>query len=188
MTSGNQTISGTKTFNSAIVGNVTGNLTGNASTVTNGIYTTSSVADLSDVSSAGSGAIITSAERTLLSTLDNTTLKLTGSQTVTGTKTFNDVTINELSVSKILVGANQLFSNGSTIESVYAPLASPALTGTPTAPTATAGTNTTQLATTEFVQTAVANGGGGGGSGTTNTIGVNMEYKIIDTMHTYNLR
>jgi hypothetical protein len=32
-----------------------------------------------------------------------------------------------------------------------APLASPALTGTPTAPTATAGTNTTQLATTAFV-------------------------------------
>jgi hypothetical protein len=32
-----------------------------------------------------------------------------------------------------------------------APLASPALTGTPTAPTATAGTSTTQLATTAFV-------------------------------------
>lgn len=38
-----------------------------------------------------------------------------------------------------------------------APLASPALTGTPTAPTASAGTNTTQLATTAFVSTAVAN-------------------------------
>lgn len=37
--------------------------------------------------------------------------------------------------------------------SPYAPLASPALTGTPTAPTATTGTNTTQLATTAFVQT-----------------------------------
>lgn len=37
-----------------------------------------------------------------------------------------------------------------------APLASPALTGTPTAPTATVGTNTTQLATTAFV---LANGG-----------------------------
>jgi len=37
-----------------------------------------------------------------------------------------------------------------------APLASPALTGIPTAPTATSGTNTTQLATTAFVQTAVA--------------------------------
>jgi hypothetical protein len=35
-----------------------------------------------------------------------------------------------------------------------APLASPDLTGTPTAPTATAGTNTTQIATTAFVKTA----------------------------------
>ena len=38
-----------------------------------------------------------------------------------------------------------------------APLADPALTGTPTAPTASSGTNTTQIATTAFVQTAVAN-------------------------------
>jgi len=38
-----------------------------------------------------------------------------------------------------------------------APLASPALTGTPTAPTATAGTNTTQIATTAFVQSATGN-------------------------------
>ena len=36
-----------------------------------------------------------------------------------------------------------------------APLASPALTGTPTAPTAAAGTNTTQIATTAFVKNAV---------------------------------
>ncbi|WP_018609439.1 pyocin knob domain-containing protein [Uliginosibacterium gangwonense] len=38
----------------------------------------------------------------------------------------------------------------------YAPLASPALTGTPTAPTATAGTNNAQLANTAFVQAAIA--------------------------------
>jgi hypothetical protein len=38
-----------------------------------------------------------------------------------------------------------------------APLASPALTGTPTAPTASAVTNDTQIATTAFVATAVAN-------------------------------
>jgi hypothetical protein len=37
----------------------------------------------------------------------------------------------------------------------FAPLASPALTGTPTAPTATAGTNTTQIATTAFVAAAI---------------------------------
>jgi hypothetical protein len=37
-----------------------------------------------------------------------------------------------------------------------APLASPALTGTPTAPTAAAMTNTTQIATTEFVTSALS--------------------------------
>lgn len=37
-----------------------------------------------------------------------------------------------------------------------APIASPALTGTPTAPTAASGTNTTQVATTAFVQNAVS--------------------------------
>jgi hypothetical protein len=36
---------------------------------------------------------------------------------------------------------------------------SPALTGTPTAPTASAATNTTQIATTEFVTTAITAGG-----------------------------
>jgi len=37
-----------------------------------------------------------------------------------------------------------------------APLASPALTGTPTAPTAAVGTDTTQIATTAFVKAAIA--------------------------------
>jgi hypothetical protein len=44
--------------------------------------------------------------------------------------------------------------------SSYAPLASPAFTGTPTAPTAAGGTNNTQIATTAFVQTAAAAYGG----------------------------
>lgn len=44
----------------------------------------------------------------------------------------------------------------STQLAAKAPLASPSLTGTPTAPTAASSTNTTQLATTEFVTTAVA--------------------------------
>ncbi len=41
--------------------------------------------------------------------------------------------------------------------SLKAPLASPALTGTPTAPTAVANTNTTQIATTAFVNTSSNN-------------------------------
>jgi sulfur carrier protein ThiS len=43
-----------------------------------------------------------------------------------------------------------------TASSTYAPLASPALTGVPTAPTAAANTNTTQVATTAYVQTEIA--------------------------------
>lgn len=42
------------------------------------------------------------------------------------------------------------------IKTTYAKLASPAFTGTPTAPTAASGTNTTQIATTAFVQDAVS--------------------------------
>jgi|TARA_R110002124_G_scaffold67059_1_gene182209 hypothetical protein len=42
-----------------------------------------------------------------------------------------------------------------TAASTYAPLASPALTGTPTAATAAQGTNSTQVATTAFVATEV---------------------------------
>lgn len=48
------------------------------------------------------------------------------------------------------VASNRL----STIETNYAQLVSPAFTGTPTAPTAASGTNTTQLATTAFSTTA----------------------------------
>lgn len=45
---------------------------------------------------------------------------------------------------------------------LYAPLASPAFTGTPTAPTAAPGTNNTQLATTNYVDLAVAGAAAGG--------------------------
>ena len=45
-------------------------------------------------------------------------------------------------------------ANITVYDSTKAPLASPALTGTPTAPTAPEGTNTTQIATTAFVQAA----------------------------------
>lgn len=63
--------------------------------------------------------------------------------------------------------------------SLLAPLASPAFTGTPTAPTQAAGNNSTRIATTAFVTAAVAAGGGGtvgfeidGGSASTSYAGV----------------
>ena len=46
--------------------------------------------------------------------------------------------------------------SGNVITSTYAPLASPTFTGTPKVPTATAGTNTTQIATTAFVMNAIS--------------------------------
>jgi hypothetical protein len=49
-------------------------------------------------------------------------------------------------------------TNLTTDLAAKAPLASPTLTGTPAAPTATAGTNTTQIATTAFVTAAVNSG------------------------------
>jgi hypothetical protein len=55
---------------------------------------------------------------------------------------------------------------------------SPALTGTPTAPTATAGTNTTQIASTAFVTTAIDNIALTGGDGidvTNNTISIETD-------------
>lgn len=52
--------------------------------------------------------------------------------------------------------ATNALSLGGSLAALFAKLASPALTGTPTAPTATAGTNTTQIATTAFSAAEVA--------------------------------
>ena len=48
------------------------------------------------------------------------------------------------------------FNNIATAVATKADLASPTLTGTPLAPTASSGTSTTQIATTAFVQAAIA--------------------------------
>jgi hypothetical protein len=55
---------------------------------------------------------------------------------------------------KALAVAGTLNVTGTLSGGIVAPLASPTFTGTPAAPTASPGTNTTQLATTAFVQAA----------------------------------
>lgn len=62
-----------------------------------------------------------------------------------------DSIIYDNSGSDVTVSVSALAGAGST-----APLNNPSFTGTPAAPTAANGTNTTQLATTAFVQAAVA--------------------------------
>ena len=80
-------------------------------------------------------------------------------QTIGGAKTFSTVpkSSQDASGSTDLVRKSQL----DTLLAAKAPLASPALTGTPTAPTAAAATNTTQIATTAFVQAALSGAGAG---------------------------
>jgi hypothetical protein len=56
------------------------------------------------------------------------------------------------------VKVNANFQEVLTLLAAKAPLASPVFTGTPQAPTAAVGTNTTQIATTAFVKGAVAGG------------------------------
>ena len=80
------------------------------------------------------------------------------------TVTQSDVTTHQaaLSITESQISDLQTYALASSVsnvtnESKATMFTSAALTGTPTAPTATAGTNTTQIATTAFVETATAN-------------------------------
>jgi len=82
-------------------------------------------------------------------------------QNHTGTGTFSAWTVNvgglapaSVTTWGSITGTLSSQTDLQTALDAKAPLASPALTGTPTAPTASAGTSTTQLATTAFVTTA----------------------------------
>ena len=67
----------------------------------------------------------------------------------------NNGTETEASVETLVDNANAIGTNTTNI-AAKADLASPTFTGTPAAPTATAGTNTTQIATTAFVTGAIS--------------------------------
>ena len=66
---------------------------------------------------------------------------------------FSDTTYEDGTTGYVLKAKQD--SNGHQIDTTYAPLNSPELTGVPIAPTATKGTNTHQIATTSFVASAV---------------------------------
>jgi len=94
-----------------------------------------------DVGTASTGRIVVNA--------DNIDLATTG---IAG-GTYRSLTVD--TYGRATAGTNPTTLVGYGITDA-APLASPALTGTPTAPTATVATNTTQLATTAFVQAAIS--------------------------------
>lgn len=83
----------------------------------------------------------------------------------------------------VAVAVNDLHTRTAAVESGKAPLASPALTGNPTAPTQSAGNDSTRLATTAFVQAAVTAGrryaGINAQTGTTYTLVLTDDGKLV---------
>ncbi len=79
----------------------------------------------------------------------NNSITLAGADSTTMTFPSSSDTVATIAAAQTLTNKTITFASN-TLTGV-APLASPALTGTPSAPTATGGTNTTQIATTAFV-------------------------------------
>lgn len=132
-------------------GVVTATLVGNASTASSATYATSAT------------ALATGRTIGMTGDVSWTSASFDGSANVTGTATlansgvtagtYKSVTVDVKG--RVTAGSNPTTLSGYGITDA-APKNSPALTGVPTAPTASAGTNTTQIATTAFVTSAVA--------------------------------
>ena len=100
----------------------------------------------------GSGRTQTVRMVLITSSTDNITLKIDPA-VVLATRKYVDDKVLELKVYVDDLMAKHIAANDPHTQ--YAPKASPTFTGTPKAPTAAAGNNTTQLATTAFVQAAL---------------------------------
>ncbi|WP_336984931.1 phage tail-collar fiber domain-containing protein [Cedecea sp. USHLN005] len=101
----------------------------------------------------GSGRTQTVRMVMITSSTDNITLKIDPA-VVLATRKYVDDKVLELKVYVDDLMAKHIAANDPHTQ--YAPKASPTFTGTPKAPTAAAGNNSTQLANTAFVQAAIA--------------------------------
>jgi hypothetical protein len=176
------TITGTGAIAGTFTGNVTGNVTGssgsttgNAATVTDGVYTTDTGTVTStmlldgtilnaDVNASAAiaysklnlvGGIVSAdiANDTIVNADINTAAAIAWTKIATSS-TVSEVELGYVAgVTSAIQAQIDAKLATATAASTYAPLASPALTGVPTAPTAAADTNTTQIATTAYVQT-----------------------------------
>ena len=146
-------------------------LTGTGASGTWGINITGNAATATTATTASNATNLNSVAEDVNATA-NTIVKRDGNGYINGTffhSTAGDTTIAASHYyvetgSDGYIRPKPLASVKAEIAGDRAPLASPALTGTPTAPTAAAGTNNTQIATTAFVQTVIASSGNVGGS------------------------
>lgn len=138
----------------------TGNSDGDQTIIDNNGVTVSggALTIYEDTSKGGGSVAIDYDEATRLKGLKNYTLPAATGETLGGVKSGGDVTIASGVITVKDDSHNHVISNVDGLQTALnakAPLASPTFTGTPKAPTAASGTNTTQIATTAFVQTAV---------------------------------
>jgi hypothetical protein len=132
--------------------------TGTVSGITKSMVGLGSVDNTADSAKPVSTATQTALDLKLASATAATTYAPIASPTFTGTVSGITKTMVGLGNADNTADADKPVSTAAqTVLNLKAPLASPALTGVPTAPTAAAGTNTTQVATTAFVGTAVSN-------------------------------
>ena len=149
----------------------TGNSDGDQTIIDNNGVTVSggALTIYEDTSKGGGSVVIDYDEATRLKGLKNYTLPAANGETLGGVKSGGDVTIasgvitvrddsHNHNASKTLYALKKDGKTTALLQDCLgelAPLASPTFTGTPKAPTAASGTNTTQIATTAFVQAAV---------------------------------
>lgn len=149
----------------------TGNSDGDQTIIDNNGVTVSggALTIYEDISKGGGSVVIDYDEATRLKGLKNYTLPPANGTTLGGVKSGGDVTVvngtitvnddsHNHNASKTLYALKKDGKTTALLQDCLgelAPLASPTFTGTPKAPTAASGTNTTQIATTAFVQAAV---------------------------------
>jgi len=153
-------------------------ITGNAATAT-ALQTARNIqgvsfngtADINPINGTGfvkaSGTTLSYDNSTYLT--GNQTVTLSGAVTGSGATSISTTLASGIAATKIADGSvtstefqyiNTLSSNAQNQIDAKAPLASPALTGNPTAPTQTAGDNSTKIATTAYVDATATVGSG----------------------------
>jgi hypothetical protein len=123
------------------------NTTGNAATATSATNATTATNVSGIVAGANGGTGVANSGKTIT---------LGGNFQTTG----NALTLTTTATTNVTLPASGTLATVQQVDA-KAPLASPALTGTPTAPTAATADNSTKIATTEFVQAAVSAGNAG---------------------------
>ena len=143
------------TANTATFSNLNSNIASNTSSIT---------ANTSDISTNRANIATNATAITANTSAINTNTTAIAAEATTARAAelvlTNNVSSNTANItsntSAIAANTASILTNSSDIE-LKAPIISPTFTGTPTAPTAAAGINTTQLATTAFVNNATLN-------------------------------